>query len=573
MPNATPFRFRLRSWGGTLIRKRMRSQAGRFLMQTNTCRDTQQDVLHRLLELNRGTDFSRDHGLDSVHTVAEFRQRVPVVDYEYHRPYIERLKRGERSALLGDRNRLLMFTLTSGTTAESKFIPITSQFLADYRRGWTIWGIRAYDDHPALHVQQIVQLTSDHDQFRTAGGTPCGNISGLVSAMQSAVVRTMYTVPGLVSKIKDPEAKYYTALRLSVPDRHVGMVTTANPSTLLQLARQADANCDDLIRDIADGTLSQKFTIDAEIRRKLRTRFRVRNPQRARELEAIVSDTGHLYPRHYWSNLSLIAVWTGGSAGAYTSGLRQFYGDVPIRDHGLHASEGRMTIPFEDHTSSGVLDLTSHFFEFIPDSEYGKADPVVLEAHELEPGRNYFILLTTASGLYRYNIHDVVRCTGYRGGTPMLEFLNKGSQISSVTGEKITESQVVSAVKDSLAATSLQLTHFTVGPAWGDPPGYQLLFEEHEMPAELRARICEAIDSRLSVLNCEYGEKRKTGRLGPLSPVAIPTGAWRRFARRRQSKLGGSIEQYKHPCLVPDLKFCEDFVREYCEPGTPMSRV
>lgn len=562
-----PLLFRLRCWGGHFIRGKMRRHASQFLSLTNNCRDAQQKMLRDLLALNGRTDFSREHGLDSVRTVAEFRQRVPVTDYEYFRPYIERLKRGERSALLGDRNQLLMFTLTSGTTADAKFIPITSRFLNDYRRGWTIWGIRAYDDHPALHLQQIVQLTSDHDQFRTAGGTPCGNISGLATALQSAVVRTMYTVPGIVAKISDPEAKYYTALRLSIADRWVGMVTTANPSTLLHLAKQADANREELIRDIADGTLSSKFEISAEIRAKLRSRISRPQRRRAMELEVIVHGTGHLYPKHYWPDLSLLAVWTGGSAGAYTSGLRHFYGEVPIRDHGLHASEGRMTIPFDDHSPAGVLEISSHFFEFIPEAEHGSERPTVLEAHELEIGKNYYILLTTASGLYRYDIRDVVRCTGFRGTTPTLEFLNKGSHISSVTGEKITESQVVSAVKESLAAFDLELSHFTLAPNWGEPPGYQLLIEEHDIStSDLRTRICQAIDQRLGELNCEYGEKRKTGRLAPLAPFEIPTGSWQRFARQRQSKLGGSIEQYKHPCLVPDLKFCETFLREFAQP-------
>src|SRR5690606_8640302 len=99
------------------------------------------------------------------------------------------------------------------------------------------------------------------------------------------------------------------------------------------------------------------------------------------------------------------------------------------RDHGLHASEGRMTIPLQDGTPDGLLDIESHFFEFIPESEAASSQPTVLQAHELVPGESYFILLTTASGLYRYDIRDVVQCTGYLHTTPLLRFLHKGAHI------------------------------------------------------------------------------------------------------------------------------------------------
>src|SRR3990170_3813097 len=104
-----------------------------------------------------------------------------------------------------------------------------------------------FDDHPAANTKNILQLSSDYDKFRTPGGTPCGNISGLVAAVQKRIVRTMYTVPGIVSKIQDPDAKNYTALRLALADPHVGMVMTANPSTLIQLAKTADNERERLI--------------------------------------------------------------------------------------------------------------------------------------------------------------------------------------------------------------------------------------------------------------------------------------------------------------------------------------
>jgi hypothetical protein len=555
---------KLRYLGGAVVRYRMRRQADRFLRDVADPRGAQARVLRELLALNADSDFARRHRFDEIRATADFRRHVPITDYDYHRPYIERVKQGELSALLGARNPLLMFALTSGTTSDSKYIPITRRFLDDYRRGWKVWGIRAYDDHPALHTQDIVQLSSDHDQFRSPGGHPCGNISGLVSTMQSPIVKTMYTVPDVVAKIKAPEAKYYTALRLALANPRVGLVMTANPSTLIQLAKLADARKEELIRDIADGTLSAPSDVAAEVRSSLRRRLGPRNPRRARALEQAVERSGHLFPGDCWPDLSLLAVWTGGSAGAYTSGLKRYFGDVAIRDHGLSASEGRMTIPLGDHRADGLLDVGTHYFEFIPESEYGTSQPTVLEAHELLAGKNYFILLTTSSGLTRYDIRDVVRCTGFEGGTPLLEFLNKGAHISSVTGEKISESQVVEAMKQATTALNMQLSYYTLTPIWGDPPGYRLLIENGDLSSPAAAeRLCELADERLRKLNVEYGEKRQTGRLSAVRATLLPPGTWTRFARGRQSRLGGSVEQYKHPCLVPDLEFHAAFLRDF----------
>ena len=62
----------------------------------------------------------------------------------------------------------------------------------------------------------------------------------------------------------------------------------------------------------------------------------------------------------------------------------------------------------------------------------------------------------------------------------------------------------------------------------------------------------------------EYAAKRESGRLGALRAALIPAGAWAKWDRDRLAQTGGSPEQYKHPCLVGDLKFRESMavVRE-----------
>jgi len=554
----------LQSLAGTFPRRRMRRLGRQFLAATADCRTTQQGVLRDLLRLNGPSDFGREHGLDRATSAEEFRRCIGVSDYEHYRPWIEQLKVGNQAAMLGPDNPLLMFTLSSGTTADAKFIPVSRRFMDDYRRGWKTWAIFAYDDHFVATGQKIVQFVSHHEQFHSEGGTPCGNISGLAVMMQSPfVIRFMYTIPFAVARIENPEAKYYAAMRSAVADGRVGTVTTANPSTLLHVARFANEHRETLIRDIADGTLSSEFEIARDIRSELTGRLKPRR-RRAAELEGIVERTGGLHPKDYWDKMQFLAVWTGGSCAAYFDAVRECYGDVATRDHGLHASEGRMTIPLEDNCCDGVLDVVSNFYEFIPADEYGTSDPTVLEAHELDIDTDYYILLTTGSGLYRYDICDVVRCTGFCGTTPLLRFLHKGAHIANITGEKISESQVVESVRLGADGLEIELDQFTAMPVWGEPPGYRLVIEEADTSATSSwDQLADRVDRSLQELNMEYREKRNSGRLAPLQLTRIPTGSWSRFASKRRQKQGGSLEQYKHPCLIPDLETSNAFLRDY----------
>ena len=142
----------------------------------------------------------------------------------------------------------------------------------------------------------------------------------------------------------------------------------------------------------------------------------------------------------------------------------------------------------------------------------------------------------------------------------MLEFLHKGAHISNLTGEKIAESQAVCAVREAAEETGIRLEQFTLAPAWGDPPGYEILLEQELSEA---AKLAEAIDRQLKIHNSEYADKRDSGRLQPLRCVTLPAGTWQRFASHRQGGKGGSVEQYKHPFLSPEIGFGERIRREF----------
>ena len=248
----------------------------------------------------------------------------------------------------------------------------------------------------------------------------------------------------------------------------------------------------------------------------------------------------------------LLGCWTGGSVGPYLRQLPRYYADTPVRDIGLLASEGRFTIPLQDSSPSGVLDVTTHYFEFIPESEIDSPQPTVLGAHELQEGAAYYILPTTKAGLYRYHISDLVRVTGFHNKTPLIEFLGKGRRFANLTGEKLSEHHVTRAMDRVATLFSQRLTTYALAPCWDDlQPFYGLFIEEPDVafPAALE-KFLQTFDATLGEENIEYAAKRQSGRLGPVRMQVIRAGTWQEWDRQRLAKSGGSPEQYKHPCLI-----------------------
>ena len=396
----------------------------------HNARGYQKQVLMRKIKSSEDSDFGRKYDFSNMKTVEDFRRVVPIHSHQDLKPYLDRVKQGDMRALFNSGEKIHMFALTSGTTDNCKYIPVTNRFLKEYKHGSLLWGFQMALDHPKIAKYKILPIVSPYDEMRTEFECPCGSISGLIASTQKYFARLLYIIPYWVYAIPDQEVKYYTLLRLAMAEPDIGLLTTANPSTLIKLARYADKYKKEIIKDIHDGTFHYSFDLSEKDRKRLKKNL-LKNPKRAEELERLAAENDKLYPSLFWKNLQVIATWKGGVLGHYIDELSEFYSDVPVRDLGLIASEGRMSIPNSDEGSCGLLDIESHFFEFIPESQYGKDNPDVLLCHELEVGEKYYLILTNSAGYFRYDINDVIEVVGMYGQTPCISFLNKGKHISS----------------------------------------------------------------------------------------------------------------------------------------------
>lgn len=505
---------------------------------------TQARTLQRVLRLVSPSDYGRRLGLERVRTPAEFARAAPLVSYEDLRPVIEEVMAGRSEALFARGTRLHMFATSSGTTAKSKFIPVTTEFIRDYRRGWNTFGLKMLMDHRGAFGRQILQVTGRHDESVSASGLPCGAITGLLARLQKGIVRKFYVGRPDIVQVSDPSARYYTLMRFGI-DQDLGFAITANPSTLIRLARIVDAESETMVRDVHDGTLSSRLVPDDALRLRLQQYLRA-DPRRARELEQFRAARGRLIPADYW-HTRFLACWTGGSMSHYLPTVADLWGSLPVRDIGLLASEGRVTIPLADGSPIGVLDASGAFFEFIPLEQREADRPDVLRAEQIEPGHDYVVVLTNTAGLIRYRLDDVVRMHGRFLGAPQLEFLYRAGRVSSLAGEKLTENQVVQAVETVRRELGIEPFDFVLAPRWGDPPYYRVTVSR-QIP-----NFSQLLDLALCQVNDEYASRRKSFRINELAVRLAAPAAFRAYDQAQLTQRGSTPEQYKRSYLFTQI--------------------
>lgn len=522
-----------------LILKAAAFMTGRRWAAWNALTGQPQEVQNRLLlqiiGRNCSTRFGRDHRFDTIRSLSDYRKQVEIGDYERLRPYVERAKNGEANALTSE--PVLMFTQTSGSTGQPKLIPITESARNNYQLLTRFWYYRAYVDHPGCLSGKLLGIVSPATEGQTAGGIPYGAASGLIYESSPPWLQKLFVVPYEASQIKDSAAKYYIIMRLAL-EHEISFFGTPNPSTILKLAETADLFKVEIIKDIRDGTIAGQWELPEAIRQRLVSKLS-KNKMRARQLEDFATEHEKLCPREYWPQLQLIGCWKGGTVGIRLKEFsRWFAEDTPVRDLGYMASEAQITLPVSDLGSAGILCIGANFYEFIPEGEIGSSTPKPLACTELDERQTYYILLTTPGGLYRYDINDVVRVTGFYNQTPLIEFVRKGRDVTNITGEKLHVNQLIQAMEQAQNATGVVLQQYRAFPDL-EKSRYTFLigFDGATPSKETLLCLLSAIDTSLHDFNIEYAQKRESRRLG--APVLwVMKSSW--FDRKAESTVQGA---------------------------------
>lgn len=518
-------------------------------------------TLRDILTISKDTVYGKEHHFDRIlsATSAEdlfrlYQQYVPVNDsFETLRLYVERHKNGEKDILFPGKPD--MYATTSGTTSEPKWVPMTHKYLKDvYGKMTHIWIWNFICHRSRIFGGHLFTTVGKELEGYAPDGTIFGSVSGVLVRDVPSIIKKHYTAPACVMSIDDYAARNYTLMRLAIQYRDVTLWATANPSTILELLRTLNENTLEMIDDIEHGTLSWNFDISDYIREELADYMKP-EPERAQELRDLLEKHGKLEPKHFWPWLQLLSTWKCGNTKIYMEKyMDQFNWDKTFyQELGYIATECRFGFSL-DETNESVLFPHFHYYEFVEESELDSPHKNYLQIHELEKGKRYCAYVTTYSGLFRYNMNDLVEVGGKFYNTPTVHMVSKVNGIVSMTGEKLYEPQFIDAVHKAEEELEIK-TKFFVGFADIQESKYHFYFEfaDEKIDQKTADKFATIVDKKLQEINSEYESKRASFRLHEPQAHILLNNAYARF-KAACLRDGFRDGQFKFNLLMQDDK-------------------
>ncbi|MBV1920301.1 MAG: GH3 auxin-responsive promoter family protein [Pseudomonadales bacterium] len=470
----------------------------------------QSRLLKSYLKNNQHTEYGQYHRFSEVRSIKSYQDIVPITDYDGLEPWIDRIKKGEKNILTDE--PIFMFEKSGGSTGANKYIPYTQGLLCEFTRATNPWIKDLYNQYPELGSSKHYWSISPaiKSEIKTEAGIPIGfeNDTEYFGQLARWAIQQIMAVPQSVKDIRNwEEWKKQTALHL-LKTETLGLFSVWSPTFLICIAEYIVENCDELASELQRESHSDR----AELLRSLIIGLNS------------VNTAGSLEP--LWPKLGLISCWTDGESSQYIERLRTYFPTTPIQGKGLLATEGVVTVPYKQSakkngmpTRGAPLAITSHFLEF-NDLNDESARPKL--AHELRLGAVYSPILTTAGGLYRYQLKDAVVCVDKLHKTPCLSFQGKADRISDLCGEKLHAKQVESAINKAKEETGLATVFIMIAPKRTNRRGY-MIFVEANAVDETIAVFTRRVEQNL-MQSHHYSYCRNLGQLDALESQKVKQG-------------------------------------------------
>ncbi|HSB93297.1 MAG TPA: GH3 auxin-responsive promoter family protein [Flavitalea sp.] len=456
----------------------------------------QEKILQELLKGGKVTEFGKEHSLGKIKTYEEFREAVPIRDYEEFKPYIEKVKEGKQNILW--KGKPIYFAKTSGTTSGVKYIPISKDSISNHinsARNALLCYIAESGNSQFTNGKMI--FLSGSPELERVGGVPTGRLSGIVNHHIPSYLRNNQLPSYETNCIEDWETK---------------------------------------LDKIVEETLKQDMTLISGIPPWMQMYFDRLNNLTGKKI-------GDLFP-----NFSVM-VHGGVNFQPYKAKLFESIGKPIANIQTFPASEGFMAFQDSQEVEGLLLNTDSGiFFEFVKAGEIFDKNPARISLKDVQVGENYALIINNNAGLWGYNIGDTVKFLSvdpYR-----LVVTGRIKHFISAFGEHVIGEEVEYSLLKAAREEGVQITEFTVAPfiSSNEEKSFHEWFIEFEHAPTDLASFASRVDNNLREKNIYYDDLITGNILQPLKIRPLRKNGFIDYMKSI-GKLGG---QNKVPRLSND---------------------
>ena len=461
----------------------------------------QQKTMLKLLNQAQNTIFGKDHSFSAIQNYADFKNHIPVRDYEGLKTYIDQIIDGKENVLWP--GKPLYFSKTSGTTSGPKYIPISKESMPNHITAArdAILSYIAETKNTAIVDGKMIFLQGSPELSKT-GDILTGRLSGIVA----------HHIPSYLTKNRLPSFK---------------------TNCISDWEEKVDA--------IVEETISEKMSVISGIPPWVQMYF-----------EKLQNKSGLLI-KDLFPKFDLF-IYGGVNYEPYRQTFEKLIGKKMDSIELYPASEG--FIAYQDsQKEEGMLLCVNHgiFYEFIPSDEFFDKNPTRISLADVKIGVNYGLILTTNAGLWGYNIGDTIKFVSidpYR-----IIVSGRISHFTSAFGEHVIAEEVEKSLKEAMEKIPAQVNEFHVAPQVNPQSGlpyHEWLMEFEKQPVNI-SDFKRLIDTSLQKQNPYYKDLILGKVLRPLEVTIIGKDGFRNYMKSI-GKLGG---QNKVPRLANDRKIAD----------------
>ena len=455
---------------------------------------SQQKIMLKLIAQAKNTSFGENHFFSKIKNYTDFKNSIPIRDYEDLKPYINQIIQGKKNVLWP--GKPLYFCKTSGTTSGTKYIPISNESLPNH--------LRSARDAILSYISETKNTSIVSGKMIFLQGSPkLSKKNGLLVGRLSGIVA--HHIP-------------YYLLQNRLPSFKTNCID----------------DWDEKMDAIVEETMFEKMTLISGIPPWVQMYF-----------EKLQKKTGK-FIKDLFPNFDLF-IYGGVNYEPYKNSLEKLIGKKVDGVELYPASEG--FIAYQDsQKEKGMLLCVNHgiFYEFIVAEDFFTKNANRIPLSEVKVGVNYVIILNTNAGLWGYNVGDTVKFVS----TNPYRIIVSGriKHFTSAFGEHVISEEVENALKEALKKIPAQVNEFHVAPQVNPKKGlpYHEWFIEFEKVPKKIGDFKSLIDICLQKQNSYYQDLIVGGILSPLEITILRKNSFRKYMSSI-GKLGG---QNKVPRLA-----------------------